>query len=186
MKAKVILVGDSAVGKTSLVLKYIAQCFSDDTTSTTSPVFFQVTRSVDDAEVNLEIWDTAGQENYRSLMALYYRSAHIALLCVTKETMEWASDWTAAVRASEPSCSIIVILTKSDLLSEEEVNQLYNDRTVLCNRLQAQEFVITSAKTGEGVQEAFIEAARIAHRLGVYPGPAASITQRKEAQEGCC
>jgi Ras-related protein Rab-5C len=186
MKAKVILVGDSAVGKTSLILKYLSQSFSDDTTSTTSPVFFQVSLEVDDAEVNLEIWDTAGQENYRSLMSLYYRSAHIALLCITTESMESASEWASVVHSSEPACLIILVLTKSDLLSEEELNQIYNDLTQVSQTIRAEEFIVTSAKTGEGVQEAFIATARIARQIGISPLQNSSIFEKKTAQRRCC
>jgi small GTP-binding protein len=145
-----------------------------------------VTRIVEDAEVNLEIWDTAGQENYRSLMSLYYRSAHIAMLCVTRETAEWASEWAQVVRASEPACAIIVIFTKSDLLSEEELNQVYTEGSRLQTTLQAAEFVVTSAKSGEGVQEAFIAAARIALAIGVSHRQNAESLRANQRQSGCC
>jgi small GTP-binding protein len=186
MSVKVILVGDAAVGKTSLILAYLSQPFSEASVSTTSAVFFQVTRTIEHREVNLEIWDTAGQETYRSLMALYYRSAHIALLCVTRETVEWAAEWAAVVRQSEPACAVIVVFTKSDLLSESELNEVYANGAQLQATLQAAEFVVTSARLGEGVQEAFTAAARIALTIE-RPGPRRVDSLRKnQGQSGCC
>jgi GTPase SAR1 family protein len=118
-------------------------------------------------------------------MSLYYRSANVALLCLTKETVEWASDWVSAVRSSEPACSIVVIFTKSDLLSEDEINALFTDGEQLCRTIQAADFVVTSAKTGQGVQDAFTAAARVVRTLGISEGQRSAIVQKK-SDGGCC
>jgi small GTP-binding protein len=184
MRAKVILVGDAAVGKTSLLLACLSQSFQSELSATTSPVFFRMTRVVEGESVSLEIWDTGGQENYRALMSLYYRSAHIAILCFTRQGAESASDWAQIVRGSESSCAIVLVLTKADLLSEEELTQVFAEGRRLQSSLQAAEFVVTSAKSCEGVQEAFVAAARIARAIGILPR--AGDIRKNEERAGCC
>jgi len=78
---KIILMGDSGVGKTSLISRYIDNEFIETFISTIGVDFKIRTVSIEDKLVKLQIWDTAGQERFRSIMSSYYRGSH-AIICV--------------------------------------------------------------------------------------------------------
>ena len=187
MSHKVILVGDTAVGKTSLITRFMEDPFSDRTISTMSPVFVKTTVDVNGESVPIEIWDTAGQEAYRSLMTVYYRGAEVAMLCFTKETADRNQEWVDTVRQVEPSCAIVLILTKDDLLESEERDELLNDLGGKKKQWQAGDVVVTSAKSGQGVREAFTSAAAcvVGNEL---MGQAISLSDQHAAKKesGCC
>lgn len=155
MKVKAILVGDSFVGKTTLVSRHLKQPYNQLTISTTSPVFVNSSVVVDGKTINLEIWDTAGQEQYKSLMPVYYRGAKVALVCFTKETIDSLESWVNLVRDAEPNCKFILVLTKSDLISEDEYDALYEQVIEKQKKLNAFDFVKTSSLENIGVSEAF-------------------------------
>jgi len=78
---KLVLLGESAVGKSSLVLRFVKDQFDDYRESTIGAAFLTQTICLDDATtVKFEIWDTAGQERYKSLAPMYYRNANCAVV----------------------------------------------------------------------------------------------------------
>ncbi|KAL8934900.1 MAG: hypothetical protein Q9216_005673, partial [Gyalolechia sp. 2 TL-2023] len=78
---KLVLLGESAVGKSSLVLRFVKDQFDDYRESTIGAAFLTQTISLDDSTtVKFEIWDTAGQERYKSLAPMYYRNANCAVV----------------------------------------------------------------------------------------------------------
>ena len=76
---KVVLLGESAVGKSSLVLRFVKREFHEFQESTIGAAFLTQTVTIDDTTVKFEIWDTAGQERYHSLAPMYYRGAQAAM-----------------------------------------------------------------------------------------------------------
>ncbi|XP_033101870.1 ras-related protein Rab-5A-like [Anneissia japonica] len=81
MKYKLVLFGDAAVGKTSLVLRFVKGSFSNEPQEATIGVAFQSsTVCLPEATVKFEIWDTAGSQRYQGLAPMYYRGAHAALI----------------------------------------------------------------------------------------------------------
>ena len=185
MGRKVIMVGESAVGKTSLVTKYLKQPFSQKTVSTSSPVFVTATENVNGREVALEIWDTAGQEQYRSLMAMYYRGADVALLCFTKETLNTITEWSKVVRDAEPHCEIILALTKLDLLTDDEIQEVRSSVETLEDTVHFTSFIETSSKNNEGVAELFATAAKSTPK-SQPPPPEVELTPAPRKEGGCC
>ncbi|MBN3273271.1 RAB5B protein, partial [Polyodon spathula] len=175
---KLVLLGDMAVGKSSLVLRFVKGQF-DEFQETTIGVTLQVpmlySRAVelvrtaflaqsvclDDTTVKFEIWDTAGQERYHSLAPMYYRGAQAAIVVfdITKpETFERAKAWVKELqRQASPNIVIALAGNKSDLaerrMVEYEEAQTYAEDTGLL-------FMETSAKTAMNVNELFLAIAK--------------------------
>ncbi|TUD02854.1 Ras-related protein Rab-5C [Bagarius yarrelli] len=84
---KLVLLGESAVGKSSLVLRFVKGQFHEYQESTIGAAFLTQTVCLDDTTVKFEIWDTAGQERYHSLAPMYYRGAQAAIITSAKTAM---------------------------------------------------------------------------------------------------
>uniref|UniRef100_A0A915MM79 Rab5 n=1 Tax=Meloidogyne javanica TaxID=6303 RepID=A0A915MM79_MELJA len=92
---KLVLLGESAVGKSSLVLRFVKGQFHEYQESTIGAAFLTQTICLDEATVKFEIWDTAGQERYHSLAPMYYRGAQAAIVVydITNQ-YDYTFDWT--------------------------------------------------------------------------------------------
>ena len=85
LQAKVVLLGEGRVGKTSLVLRFCKDTYSDSQAPTIQASFLDKVVSVGDSRVSLAIWDTAGQERFRTITSSYYRGAHgIIIVCARR------------------------------------------------------------------------------------------------------
>jgi small GTP-binding protein len=80
IKLKVVLLGESSVGKSSIVLRFVRGDFVENSLPTVGAAFLTQTLHVEGRTLKLEIWDTAGQEKFAALAPLYYHGAHIAIL----------------------------------------------------------------------------------------------------------
>ena len=158
---KVVLVGESGVGKTSLISQFIEQEFYELQTSTTGATFSTKLVNVEkyNTEILLEIWDTAGQERFRSMSKMFYKEAAIAVLVydITKlQTFtELNAYWFNAISQSAPEDVILgVSANKSDLIDYEEVDE--NEARDFAKKIGAV-FKPTSAKSSAGINELFTE-----------------------------
>ncbi|KAF9055908.1 GTP-binding protein RAB5 [Panaeolus papilionaceus] len=154
---KLVLLGESAVGKSSLVLRFVKDQFDDYRESTIGAAFLTQTVTLDDkTTVKFEIWDTAGQERYKSLAPMYYRNANCAVVVydITQSaSLEKARTWIRELqRQADPSIVIALCGNKLDLAARRQVSQeeakKYADEEGLM-------WTETSAKTGEGVNDIF-------------------------------
>ncbi|KAI6048033.1 GTP-binding protein RAB5 [Pisolithus marmoratus] len=159
---KLVLLGESAVGKSSLVLRFVKDQFDDYRESTIGAAFLTQTVTLDDQTiVKFEIWDTAGQERYKSLAPMYYRNANCAVVVydITQaSSLEKARTWIRELqRQADPSIVIALCGNKTDLTARRQVTQeeakKYADEEGLM-------WFETSAKTGEGVSEVFTAIAK--------------------------
>ncbi len=125
---KIVLVGDTAVGKTSILQRYARDVFDDNQETTVGPQF--TTRMIDlpsgTGKMKLQIWDTAGQEKYRSVTPIYYRDA-AAAICVFdmthRSTLDDVEKWLSDLKQYAPANIIIgVAANKCDLYGQEEVS----------------------------------------------------------------
>jgi len=168
---KLVLLGESAVGKSSLVLRFVKDQFDDYRESTIGAAFLTQTVTLDNqTTVKFEIWDTAGQERYKSLAPMYYRNANCAVVVydITQATsLEKARTWIRELqRQADPSIVIALCGNKLDLAARRQVSQEEAKKYAEEEGLMWTE---TSAKTGEGVAEIFTE---IAKKLPLTaPGP---------------
>ncbi|KAL9716347.1 GTP-binding protein of the rab/ypt [Leucoagaricus gongylophorus] len=154
---KLVLLGESAVGKSSLVLRFVKDQFDDYRESTIGAAFLTQTVTIDDqTTVKFEIWDTAGQERYKSLAPMYYRNANCAVVVydiTQSSSLEKARTWIRELqRQADPNIVITLCGNKTDLGARRQVSQeeakKYADEEGLM-------WAETSAKSGEGVTEVF-------------------------------
>ncbi|KAF4573390.1 GTP-binding protein of the rab/ypt [Pleurotus pulmonarius] len=166
---KLVLLGESAVGKSSLVLRFVKDQFDDYRESTIGAAFLTQTVTLEDqTTVKFEIWDTAGQERYKAPM--YYRNANCAVVVydITQSaSLEKARTWIRELqRQADPSIVIALCGNKTDLaarrqVTEEEAKKYAEEEGLM--------WAETSAKTGEGVTEIFTA---IAKKLPLTAAPA--------------
>eukprot|EP00697_Spironema_sp_BW2_P006138 gnl/Spiro4/18546_TR9937_c0_g1_i1.p1 gnl/Spiro4/18546_TR9937_c0_g1~~gnl/Spiro4/18546_TR9937_c0_g1_i1.p1 ORF type:complete len:223 (-),score=36.96 gnl/Spiro4/18546_TR9937_c0_g1_i1:34-648(-) len=174
---KLVLLGESSVGKSSLVLRFVRGQFFEYQESTIGAAFLTQTVPLhDNTTVKFEIWDTAGQERYHSLAPMYYRGAAAAVVVydiTNRESFHRAKAWVQELqRQGNPNIVIALAGNKSDLASKRKVEpeeaQQYADE----NGITFQE---TSAKTPANVTELF---AAIARKLPKNSPPSSSDPRR--------
>jgi small GTP-binding protein len=158
---KLVLLGDSAVGKSSLVLRFVRGQFFEYQESTIGAAFLTQTVALNDTTVKFEIWDTAGQERYHSLAPMYYRGAAAAIVVydiTNTDSFTRAKNWVRELqRQGSPNVVIALAGNKNDLASKRKVQpeeaQQYADENGIF-------FMETSAKTAANVNELFVAIAR--------------------------
>ena len=145
---KVVLLGESGVGKTSIINQFTTNEFLDEQISTTGASFSSKAFSFEELnkELSFEIWDTAGQEKYRALSKMFYKDAGVAILVYdisNKKSFEELRDyWVAQLRDYGPKNIIIAVTgNKSDLdneqVDEEEVRNYAKENNFLYKRTSA-------------------------------------------------
>ena len=160
---KVVLVGESGVGKTSIITQFIDQTFQQDQQSTTGGTFSTKTVECDTGKVlKFEIWDTAGQERYRSLTKMFYKDANAAVMVydiTRKESFEELKTyWAEQIKDNSPKEIILAVAAnKSDLIDQEVVDE--GEARDFAKEYGAL-FTSTSAKNTSGINNLFEEIAK--------------------------
>ncbi|KAL0204986.1 hypothetical protein P9112_000293 [Eukaryota sp. TZLM1-RC] len=157
---KIVLVGDTACGKSSLLSRYIEHKFDDQKLTTIGVEFGTSLVSLNDKTIKLQIWDTAGQERFKSVTRSYFRQSFGAIMVydvTRRETFEHITMWLNDARnLADPDCVICLVGNKNDLphraVSMEEGKQFADDNGLL--------FVETSAKDNVNVDDLFINTAQ--------------------------
>ncbi|RCK57875.1 Vacuolar protein sorting-associated protein 21 [Candida viswanathii] len=153
---KLVLLGEAAVGKSSLVLRFVSNEFQENKEPTIGAAFLTQKCTVGDRTIKYEIWDTAGQERFASLAPMYYRNAQAAIVVydITKpSSFIRARHWIKELKDQSPEGIVIALVgNKLDLEEERKVEAGEVEEEA---RAQGLMFFQTSAKTGEGVLEVF-------------------------------
>ena len=157
---KAVLLGESGVGKTCIIARFINGSFENNIMSTTGASYAGKTMIFDEFDgkcVKFEIWDTAGQEKYRSLTKIFYKDARIAILVydiTRKDSFEELKNyWYAQLKESSPDNIIIgIAANKCDLYDNEQVPE--DEARAFANEIGAA-FKLTSANTNTGIEELF-------------------------------
>lgn len=156
--ARVIIIGNTQVGKTTLLARFIDKTFTSSTSSTVTPVFSPgKVATTSGGEVSMQLWDTAGQERYQSVGQVFYRNANYAVICFDcndPEPLASITKWKDNVLKCEPKCAIYLAATKSDLF-KGTLSDLINKGEDLKTQVEANDFFVTSALTGDGVESLF-------------------------------
>lgn len=160
---KLVMLGETTVGKSSIVKRFVKDHFDPFSESTIGAAFLTKAVSVASEDetkpVKFEIWDTAGQERYRSLAPMYYRGAQAVVLVydiTVYDSFLKAKNWFAEINKHRESNNIVIALVgnKTDLEHQRKVSREEGEAYAVSNDMM---FMETSAKTPENVMELFHE-----------------------------
>ena len=160
---KIVVIGDSSVGKSSLINKVIKDEFEVGYNATIGFEYCDLYIKVNTKLIKLQIWDTCGQEIYQSVITNFYRNSSLAMMVYAidnKRSFENLDFWLKEIKkGSNPDAKIILIGNKNDLDEKREV--LYDDAKKFSEDFEFSNFIETSAKEGINVKEVFIEIAEL-------------------------
>ena len=155
---KIILIGSSSVGKSSILQRYIQKVFNESYSCTIGVDFFMKSLDIGDKSIKMQLWDTAGTEKFRSITTGYYRGANAAFIVfdlTSKQSFECLNEWIENYyKYSDPNSekNVVLIGNKCDLVDRREITQEEIDKFIKDNNIMYYE---TSAKTGQNIDECF-------------------------------
>ena len=162
---KIIIIGNSGVGKTCITNNAVKNMFSDEYKSTISMEIFSLYIKIknNNTIMKFQIWDTCGQEIYRSLITNFYRSSSLAILVYSIDQRESFDDldlWIKELKANNsPDTKLMLVGNKLDLEDNRKVK--YEEGKKLAQDFNFIGFFETSAKTGKNIKNMFLKAAVI-------------------------
>jgi small GTP-binding protein len=181
------MLGDSGVGKTALVERISEDIFQDCHVPTVGAQFTSLQLAVGEQTILIELWDTAGQEVFRSLVGFYARDAlgMILMFDLTHEaTFEGLSQWVEFARSSSPQAIVVLFANKLDLVDQRKVTKEDAESFAEKNQLI---YFEGSAKTGETIRDAFERLAEdLSQKLGVAPPAPQELSESKDKKKKCC
>ncbi|KAJ2500527.1 ras GTPase [Coemansia sp. RSA 1972] len=192
---KLLLIGDSGVGKSCLLLRFADDTYTESYISTIGVDFKIRTIELDGKTVKLQIWDTAGQERFRTITSSYYRGAHgiIVVYDVTdSDTFANVKQWLQEIdRYASEGVNKLLVGNKSDLEDKRSVD--FTEAQEFASALNIT-FLETSAKDATNVESAFLTMARqIKDRVGAsnvqQQQKQVKLSQMQDVQKtssGCC
>lgn len=173
---KLVVLGDGACGKTSMLTVFTQGYFPTDYEPTVFENFVE-TLTVDGQAVELSLWDTAGQEEFDRLRSLSYADTHVIMICFSVERPESLENveakWIGEVDHYCPDVMIVLVALKCDLREDEVANRKliergqrgilsYEDGLEVAKRIRAHRYLECSAKMNRGIRQAIEETARVA------------------------
>ena len=202
---KIIIIGDSGVGKSSLTLRATKNQFQDYYNATVGFEFFSQNIKMDDTIIKLQMWDTCGQEIYRSLISSFYKNSSLAMIMYSiedEESFRHLDYWIKEIKNnSNPDIKIILIGNKVDLEDKRTVSKEEEEKFAKENGIE--EVYETSAKTGFNAKKIFCRAAQILYKehlnykqIGRDPSlirvgtedlaPTTIPIPKEQKKKGCC
>lgn len=162
---KIVLIGDSGVGKTNILSKVTRNEFNTDSKATIGVEFATKMFNINNSLIKAQIWDTAGQERYRAITSAYYRGTSGAMIVydITRGTTfdNAVKHWLPQLIENSDDISIILIGNKSDLDDVREVSKEVATKRASENKLL---FMETSALTGDNIRLGFEELLKFAYK----------------------
>lgn len=163
---KIIVIGDSGVGKSCLSKRLIDEKFDSNYYATIGFEFLSINVKINNEIIKLQVWDTCGQEIYRSLIAGFYRNSSMAIIVYSidnYESFENINLWINNLKSnSSPDVKLILIGNKSDIDNNRQVS--YKEGLELKEKHGFEFFLECSAKTGINAKEVFLEASKILYK----------------------
>jgi small GTP-binding protein len=155
---KLILIGDSCVGKSNILLKYLKNEFDPNSRATVGVEFGTKNIIINNKKIKIQIWDTAGQERYRSITSAYYKGAKGALIVydITRKcTFDNIDKWISDLKLNgDKNICIVILGNKSDLDDKREVSK---GDGIKKSEMYKTAFLETSALNGDNIGKAFDE-----------------------------
>lgn len=195
---KIVIIGDSGVGKTNLVSRYLHNSFKEDTKATIGVEFGEKPYTYKGSKIKAQIWDTAGQERYRSIATLYYKGAkgNVVVYDVTQRTsFESVEKWINQTKQhTDPNISLILVANKIDLAATREVTKEEGEAKAQTLGIP---YLETSAKDAINVDKAFnmliediaskqVEEPEEQLDLVVDNSKSVDLKTKKEDEKKCC
>ena len=195
---KVLLLGNSDVGKSSLLLRFVDSVWNDSFVPTIGVDFKVKTVEIGEKKVKMQIWDTAGQERFRNVVSTYFRGSNGILLIydiTNKDSFKNLESWLIEIEKSASENVLkILIGNKSDLEDEREISK--EEGQAFANR-NGMQFIETSAKLDTNVSEAFHTLGKLMIEFNSAPKPftqknsenkilSASAGKDLKTKKGCC
>ena len=199
---KLIFIGDSGVGKSCLTTKAVKNNFEEYYQATVGFEFLTFNMKVNDKVIKLQIWDTCGQEIYKSLISNFYRNSSLAVIIYAidnKESFNHAENWLNDLKSqANPDVRIFLVGNKADLEEDRKIKKEEGEKYKEEQHLDL--FLETSAKTGHNARNVLVEAAKILYkdylkfdennkggedRLKINKGEQL-IKKGKKDKKGCC
>ena len=163
---KLIFIGDSGVGKSCLTSKAVKNTFEDYYQATVGFEFLTYNLKLNDKVIKMQIWDTCGQEIYKSLITNFYRNSSLAIVTYSienKESFVHAENWLNDLRSqANPDVRIFLVGNKADLEDQRKITKEEGEKYKEEQNLDL--FIETSAKTGYNAKNVLIEAAKILYK----------------------
>ena len=160
---KIIVIGDSGVGKSCLSLKGIKNIFEDSYSPTVGFEFFQFNIKIQNKTIKLQIWDTCGQEVYRSLVSSFYKNSSLAIIVYAindENSFNDIESWINEMKSvANPSIKLFLIGNKADLEPNRAIPRERAEK--FSKDFGFDYFMETSAKTGFNAKNMFVQAAKI-------------------------
>ena len=195
MSLKVVFIGDSYVGKTSIIARKLNGSLDNTMETTIAAANVELDVELEGKTVHLSIWDTAGQERYRSLTPLYFQGAKFVIFVfdLTKSSTlaELKNFHSMMSQKASNDVMTAVVGNKCDLVNEKQVTQ--EEIETFCKSINSTFYLETSAFTGNGIEELF---AAVASKLGaeVNKQPKESVitlgvtesASQEPKKKGCC
>jgi len=160
---QILIIGDSSVGKTSIISRYTNGTFKEEYLATVGLDYYSKEEIIDGKTINIKLWDTAGEERYKSLTQNYFRNAEGVLLVfdvTNTNSFNNLKDWISSIKLNMEGKNIfipvVIIGNKLDMEDQREITKEQAEQFVSENKYK---YFETSAKTGEGVDKSIRELA---------------------------
>ena len=199
MMAKIILIGDSSVGKTNIMSKYLKNQFNENSKATVGVEFGSKLFNLNGHNVKAQIWDTAGQEKYKAITGAYYKGSKGAFVVydiTRKETFDSVDKWINDLKMlGDPRLIIIIIGNKCDL---EEKREILKEQGEEKAKSFGCAFLETSALSGDNIEKGFeMMINEIFKKFGISSddqeeldigekGEDINLEKKEEKKKGCC
>lgn len=189
---KLLIVGESGVGKTCMLLRFADDKFEETFLSTIGVDFKVKEIDCEGKKIKLQIWDSAGQERFRNITSSYYRNCHgiIIVYDITRhDTFAKVKEWIDEVRKFVPTAPLLLVGNKADLEDQRQVTTAEAEELAKSQGLVLLE---TSAKTSLNINDAFAELAKQLMKDAANkpkadaPKPVQLKEQKSKKDKGCC
>lgn len=185
---KVVFVGDSQVGKTSIINCLISGSFDQAPASTIGASFHKFRVETSHGYVNLNIWDTAGQEKYRSLAPMYYRTANAIVLVfdlTSRESFEALNEWVESIEGKIlPDATTFLVGNKLDLPDRQVP---FSEAEQFSFKSNCSKYIETSAKSNQSVTDLFKQIAEFSNNPGqTEESVVLSPPEAQTSSSNCC
>ena len=153
---KIVLIGDTCVGKSCILVRFSDDVFSENYVTTIGVDFRFKTMIVKNKITKIQIWDTAGQERYRSITTAYYRGAAAIIICcdsTNKDSFYNLNNWIDEIaKYTDKDVDKLILMNKCDLVEDRVIDKSEMNKFEKENGIKIME---VSAKTGDGIDKAF-------------------------------